>query len=208
MIRRFGGPAVLGGLVMLAVSAGAAFALHDATTIHACAQNKDGLLRLVADPGVCDERRETAVEWNVEGPAGPVGPIGPMGPAGATGATGPAGPAGPIGLTGPAGPTGATGPAGPAGPANVVIRSDRVTVSPGTSGFANAICLIGEDLTGGGVAWRPVGSEDTISSSSLLIVNNAFPLNDPTSTPQYWVSGTNAGSVSVDLVAYAFCAGP
>jgi Collagen triple helix repeat (20 copies) len=76
------------------------------TTIHACSLNHIGTLRMVNSANDC-VAIETAVSWNVAGPAGSTGATGSEGPAGATGNTGAAGNAGP---PGPAGPTGPAGP--------------------------------------------------------------------------------------------------
>jgi Collagen triple helix repeat (20 copies) len=115
------------------VAAAAAFGASaltqaDTNTIQACAGN-NGALRMVAAAAAC-KNNETAVQWNVVGPAGAVGPVGPQGPKGGTGAastvagpkgdtgaTGPAGPAGPAGPTGEPGPKGDTGATGPTGAA-------------------------------------------------------------------------------------------
>ena len=50
-----------------------------ADTIHACAQKRDGRLRIVAGAANC-KRGERAVQWNVQGPQGPAGPAGPVAP--------------------------------------------------------------------------------------------------------------------------------
>src|SRR3954452_11788691 len=93
------------GGVAVAARGGSAVAT---TVIHACVA-RDGDLRIVSRTGVC-QHRETALDWNVQGPTGPAGAAGATGPAGAQGAAGPAG------LPGTAGVDGAPGPAGPAGP--------------------------------------------------------------------------------------------
>ena len=62
-------------------------------TIHACAKNNSGALRLVSDPAQCTNS-ETVVSWGAAGPQGPAGPTGPQGPAGPTGPPGPAGASG------------------------------------------------------------------------------------------------------------------
>ena len=87
---------VLALLLAAAVPAGAAAVRQpheDATTIHACARNGAGWLRLVSTAGDC-RRREQPVTWNVRGPAGPAGAPGPAGPAGPPGPQGPQGDAG------------------------------------------------------------------------------------------------------------------
>jgi Lamin Tail Domain/Collagen triple helix repeat (20 copies) len=101
---------VLALLAAAAVPAGAVAMRHpaaEATTIHACAAKRVGLLRLVQAPGDC-RRWERPVSWNVQGPKGDPGPAGPAGPKGEAGARGPAGERGPAG---PAGPKGDPGPA-------------------------------------------------------------------------------------------------
>lgn len=62
-------------------------------TIHGCASNGNGSLRVVGSAGAC-KSGETPLDWNQQGVAGPTGPVG------ATGATGPTGPTGPTGATG------------------------------------------------------------------------------------------------------------
>lgn len=75
------------------------------TVIHACRKNHSRRLRVVHSAADC-RHDESALSWNVEGPAGKRGRRGATGPTGATG---------PGGATGPAGSTGATGATGPAG---------------------------------------------------------------------------------------------
>jgi hypothetical protein len=57
-------------------------------TIHACYDNVSGQMRLHdaedGTPRSCGNK-ESAVSWNVQGPAGPVGPEGPAGPGGTWG---------------------------------------------------------------------------------------------------------------------------
>ena len=66
------------------VAVGATYALAQSSatdTLRACA-NDAGLMRLVGADASC-RKGETAVEWNVAGPAGPQGPKGDPGPPGA-----------------------------------------------------------------------------------------------------------------------------
>ncbi|MEX2431573.1 MAG: type VI secretion system tube protein Hcp [Dehalococcoidia bacterium] len=67
---------VIGALVALGMTAAAVFAANgdDGEVLHACA-GANGSLRLVGDANEC-RRNESAVSWNVEGPAGPQGPAG------------------------------------------------------------------------------------------------------------------------------------
>jgi hypothetical protein len=53
-------------------SAGGGVTLDDGNTIHACAKNQGGGLRLVDSSDDC-LASETLVEWNVQGPQGPPG---------------------------------------------------------------------------------------------------------------------------------------
>lgn len=61
----------------------------DTSKIHACVNNSSGELKIVDATAAC-RTNETAVDWNITGPAGPPGPPGPTGP------QGPPGPAFPI----------------------------------------------------------------------------------------------------------------
>lgn len=80
--------------------AGSALTAPDTTTIHACRNTENGLLRMLvpnAQPPSRSEdsksstscrQNETAVSWNVQGPVGPQGATGPQGPAGPPGPAG------------------------------------------------------------------------------------------------------------------------
>jgi hypothetical protein len=77
-------------VALLAGAAGVAYATAAvtrtaATTIQACKNDTNGLLRVVSDASAC-RVGETAVSWNVQGPPGEPGPSGPPGPPGAAGA--------------------------------------------------------------------------------------------------------------------------
>jgi hypothetical protein len=131
-VRRTAVVGALGAGALL-VSGVGAWGTHDATTVHACADQKTGALRVVSDAGQCSAK-EFAVEWAKQGPQGEAGAMGPAGPQGQTGAAGPQGPAGPQGAQGetgpqgPAGPQGATGATGPQG-----HRASLVLPRPSTS---------------------------------------------------------------------------
>jgi hypothetical protein len=61
--------------------------------IHGCYAAKDGSLRVI-DSGSgqsCDPKKESPLDWNVQGAQGPAGPTGPVGPQGPQGDQGPAG---------------------------------------------------------------------------------------------------------------------
>ena len=56
-----------------------------ADTIHACANNNNGKLRVVADPSQCNDKREGHISWNTEGPQGTQGEKGDEGDKGEPG---------------------------------------------------------------------------------------------------------------------------
>jgi hypothetical protein len=58
------------------------------TPIQACYDDTNGGLRRVNSPADC-KNHETAISWNIAGPAGPQGPAGAQGPAGPQGPPGP-----------------------------------------------------------------------------------------------------------------------
>jgi len=65
----------------------------DTAQVHSCVA-KDGTIRIVAATATC-RAQETALDWNIVGPAGPAGPTGSTGAAGQPGAPGNPGPRGP-----------------------------------------------------------------------------------------------------------------
>lgn len=92
-------------LVGLLVAGGVAYATipDDHGVIHGCYTRSGGSLRVI-DAGVTNcSNKETALNWNVTGPAGPQGTTGPQGDPGPQGSQGPQGPAGPQGSQGPSG---------------------------------------------------------------------------------------------------------
>jgi hypothetical protein len=61
--------------------------------IHGCSATRDDSLRVI-DTGAgqsCDPKKESPLDWNVQGAQGPAGPAGPTGPQGPKGDQGPAG---------------------------------------------------------------------------------------------------------------------
>jgi hypothetical protein len=85
--RRVGGYIAVAVIVGAAAGGGWALAAGG-SRIHACANKKNGSLRLA---GRC-QSTEKAVTWNVKGPQGPQGVKGLRGPAGTNGIAGAAGP--------------------------------------------------------------------------------------------------------------------
>src|SRR5215471_7710868 len=65
------------------------YACYDSTRKGECELR--GQLRRVSSPAECDPRRETALSWNIQGPAGPQGAKGDTGPRGLPGIAGPQG---------------------------------------------------------------------------------------------------------------------
>ena len=99
------------GMIALTI-AGTAFGLGvymnahggDTSRIHGCVDNRTGALRIVGATQNCTASKETALDWNIAGPAGTQGvpgPAGLQGPQGVAGPIGPAGPSGPPGVGSP-----------------------------------------------------------------------------------------------------------
>ena len=88
--------------------------------------------------------------------AAPAGPKGDTGPKGDPGAQGPKGEKGDPGDRGPAGPAGISG--------HRVVLSNGLTLNPGKSASAIAVCPTGEKALGGGFQLSP-GATATFSST-------------------------------------------
>jgi hypothetical protein len=169
---------------------------QDASTLHGCVDSKSGQVRIVDDAALCNAKKETAVAWNVQGPAGPQGPQGPQGEPGPMGATGAQGPQGADGARGPAGPQGPQGAMGPAGPASVRVVSDTVTVGAGSTSGLLVFCGMFETATGGGS--KP---------NSALVMNGSAPTDgDMGFADGWWVGVTNTSATAQTLKVYALCA--
>src|SRR5438067_4131078 len=63
---------------VLALGGGMAYASIPSSdgVIHACYTNKDGSLRVIDSPSQTCQSKETALNWNTQGPQGPQGPQG------------------------------------------------------------------------------------------------------------------------------------
>lgn len=168
------------GVVGTLLTSGAAIALHDAGTIHACASSRGGDLRLVADAGACG-KSEFSVEWNKQGPAGPQGPQGPMG---APGPAGPQGDPGPQGPQGPEGPQGPAGPTGPAGPAGGIAGAHQVfelgALDSNSPKGAEVMCPAGEVALGGGYNFG------VTAANMPIAMHMSLPITDGSGTPVGW----------------------
>src|SRR5918999_6477606 len=86
--RRFPGywaPHATGALLLIVTGLGISDALvahrGDRTRVHACVNQSNGTIRIVAANGSC-RAHENALDWNITGPQGPAGPRGPAGPQG------------------------------------------------------------------------------------------------------------------------------
>lgn len=82
---------VVMSLVLVGGAASVAYATGNlqlgTQTLTACANDSNGLLRLVGSPSDC-RQHETPATWNAEGPPGPQGPQGDQGPKGDPGTVG------------------------------------------------------------------------------------------------------------------------
>jgi hypothetical protein len=110
----------------------------DVTLIHACVNTRFGAVRIVSATTTCDASKETALDWDIQGP------MGPQGNKGDKGDTGPAGPQGPQGEQGPQGVPGLPSVL------NVYRNVTPFTVPAGIDGFAAASCDPGDQLISGG----------------------------------------------------------
>ena len=110
----------------------------DLAQIHACVTSS-GAIRIGCANVVCTGK-DTALDWNIQGPKGPIGPIGPQGLQGEQG---------PQGLPGPQGIQGIQGPAGISGLEVVTVHSgDQTAVRIEVI----AQCPAGKQVLGGGFA--------------------------------------------------------
>lgn len=199
----------------LGVAAGASFATAAITsstptkTIVACEQNSSGMIKIVSDARECNLKNETAISWNV------VGPAGPQGPKGDTGGIGPAGPQGPAGqastVPGPQGLKGDTGAAGAQGPTGT-NGTDGTNGAPGAKGDTGAQGPVGpqgpEGSGGalasldslGGTACNAAGSPGTITVTYGPPPDGAVTLAcKPSSTLALTVTKTGTGTVTSDV---------
>ncbi|HEY1813893.1 MAG TPA: hypothetical protein VGG74_16190 [Kofleriaceae bacterium] len=120
------------GVTKLVTSATPADTFAPTSVINACMLNRIGTIRLVAGAAQCLPQLETAISWNVQGPAGV---------AGAAGAIGPQGVAGSAGVQGP---QGAQGPQGPQGSA-AILHDSIYTFTGWAIGSVSIGCSAPED---------------------------------------------------------------
>lgn len=72
---------VLGAMLLVALVGGGTWALAhggDPSLVHGCVDDVNGALRVVSPDGECS-KKETPLDWTIQGPAGPQGPQGEPG---------------------------------------------------------------------------------------------------------------------------------
>jgi hypothetical protein len=72
---------VLGAMLLAALVGGGTWALAhggDPKLVHACVNDESGAVRVVGAKDQCS-KKETALDWSIQGPAGPQGPQGEPG---------------------------------------------------------------------------------------------------------------------------------
>jgi hypothetical protein len=165
--------------------------------IHACV--KDGNLRILSANQTC-KSKETALDWNIQGPQGPKGDKGNPGPQGLKGDkgdTGPQGTPGAPGAKGDTGPQGLQGDKGDTGPQGQPGLSEYETIPvtqaiSGAGGWVfDAACPAGKTALSGGYT-LPGGSS----------VSESHPRDGD---PQVWrLAFTVPGATTIKL--YLQCA--
>jgi hypothetical protein len=118
--------------------------------IHACV--KDGNLRILSGNQTC-KSKETALDWNIQGPQGPKGDkgnAGPQGLKGDKGDPGPQGTPGTPGAKGDTGPQGLQGDKGDTGPQG--LQGDKGDPgAPGTPGLSEYQTIpVAQPISGAG----------------------------------------------------------
>jgi hypothetical protein len=127
--------------------------------IHACVRN--GQLRILSAGQAC-KSKETALDWNIIGPAGPKGDKGDPGPQGAPGAKGDPGAPGAKGDPGAPGAKGDPGPQGAPGLAEYQTIAVEQPISAAGGWVFDAACPAGKTAISGGYT-MPGGSTVTES---------------------------------------------
>jgi hypothetical protein len=185
------GATVVLGLLLVASVATLALATSggDSQVIRACYKSdtpSNGQVRIVTSTEAC-RSNETAIEWNVTGPAGPPG------------AQGLAGEPGPAGEQGPQGDTGPPGPPGP-GLADLQVVEELSVLNSDANKVVLALCPTGMQAIGGGAS---IGGPDQVAladSDFYMDVDGRrigwlARANEVQSVPAAWI-----------LVAHALCA--
>lgn len=133
---------------------------------------------------------------SLAGPQGPKGDSGAQGPKGDSGALGSKGDPG---AQGPKGDPGAQGPKGDPGSslANVAVRSNSRSLSPGQTDGVFSYCNAGERATGGGVIFSVAAGADVTATDPYPIAG----------TPTEWYGeGHNTTAGTIMITVYVICA--
>jgi hypothetical protein len=112
---------------------------------------------------------------------------------------GPQGPKGDVGAQGPKGDPGAQGPKGDPGSslANVTVRSNSRSLSPGQTDGVFSYCNAGERATGGGVIF-------SVSAGADVTATDPYPISG---TPTEWYGeGHNTTAGAITITVYVVCA--
>ena len=201
---------VMSTLAVFLGLAGGAYALSgvpDARSVyHACADDKTGALRVVAQGSSCRKAKtvtrgnrrvripgESAIAWNQQGRAGANGTDGLNGANGAKGADG---------------VNGANGTNGTNGATKVVVRTATDVLNAGFAGRATAMCVGNERAVGGGGMSSSTALNDwIIDSEPISAAGTAAASGD---TPVGWSTQMHGdgGQPTKQVIAYAICASP
>lgn len=180
-------------VVLCGAAAGISYATNAITrtatsTLQACANGTNGNLRLVASPGDC-RTNETAVAWNVVGPAGPQGPQGPAGQDGANGTNGTNGVDGKDGANGIS-PTVASLPVGDE---NCPTGGASITDAAGHTAY---VCNGAKGDTGASGTPFSGAFQSPSGDFKLSVADSGIKLQGPSSKITF-----DAGGLSVDSAA-------
>jgi hypothetical protein len=202
--------AVFGLLLVGAVGGLASAHGGDANRIHGCYKTEPdspGFVRIVGPNDTC-KKNETAIDWDIIGPAGPQGPAGPAGPEGLQGPAGDDGKQGPAGPSGPQGPAGAQGPAGPQGPpgpqgpglTGLQVAEELSQLNSDDDKTILVLCPVGEHALGGGAT---IGGP-----SSVALTVSDFYWEDAGARVGWVARASETVSTGAPwvLVAHALCA--
>ncbi len=175
-----------GRVLVLAVSAlifGSAMALATTSDVIFACQAGNGSLRVIASGDAC-RSNESALSWNIQGPAGPAGPAGEPGP------------------------TGEPGPAGPPGLAGVELVTGEAAVLPTgvlrPSVVVQVACPDGKVALSGGASLDADGLYTVLASPLVASGSSA-----PTGWRAYVTTSTGGSlplSATVTAAAFAVCA--
>ncbi|MBQ12278.1 MAG: hypothetical protein CMJ45_12115 [Planctomyces sp.] len=167
---------LMAAITVLALIAGGigasvnAHAPNDANTVHACVKKNGDVSILLGEwkkhkDNEC-KKKDTQLDWNIQGPQGDTGSAGPSGPVGpastVAGPTGPSGPEGPAStVAGPAGPSGPVGPSGPSGPSG----ADGAEGGSGTSSWTDGDGSVTTSVAVGIGTTSPAGPLEVFSDA-------------------------------------------